>query len=339
MISLKKFWCASRGLSRPLICFFGFWASACHPGPREDYIKGDTMGTFYAIHFMDEKVVRAKLLTTKVEALLRAFENELSNWQPNSWINRFNALPAGESIAVPDHAFEVLTLCLDFADKSEGMLDPTVSPLIELWGFGTRRQQRIPEDHEIREQLSRVGYEKLSLDVEKPLISKTVSGLQLNCSAVAKGYAVDLVANLLAGEGIENFLINIGGEVRAAGTRPDGSPWKVAVHGPSANGRDGDTYQTVSLTDRSMATSGHSQRSFIMDGRRYTHILNPKTGYPVSADIASASVLAPSCALADGLATLALILDEEQMDALLGHFEGVEVFRTAWSEDYLTLHR
>lgn len=311
------------------ICFSVLVAS-CSSGPETDYFKGDTMGTFYTVRFWSEKNVRAHKIGTVIDELLNQFEDELSNWRAGSWINRFNDAPAGEYIAAPKNAFQVLSLCLELAKRSDGLLDPTISPLIELWGFGTANEHTVPDTATIQETLQKVGYQKLVLDDEKQAVLKTQAELQLNCSAVAKGYAVDLIARLLQENGIDHFLINIGGEISARGSNPDGNPWKVGINQPALNGRDGKTGKTISLTNRSLATSGHSQRTFMVEGQRYSHILNPKTGRPVSTDIASATVLAPSCALADGLATLALILDEDAMQELLESYDDVEVFRTSW---------
>lgn len=329
MNSLKKFWCESKG-NLLLGFLFLFLVVACGPRPEAGYFKGDAMGTFYTIEFWSEETVPARNLGREVEDLLDAFEQQLSNWRKDSWVNRFNAAPADEFIPVPDYAFEVLNLCLELFERSGGMLDPTLSPLIELWGFGTEPGSTVPEQAAIDEALRETGFEKLVLSSEMRSVMKRQAGLQINCSAVAKGYAVDLVSELMQNRGIKNFIINLGGEIGARGSRMDGVPWTVGVNRPDSKGREKDLAMVIELKDRSLATSGHSQRTFISGGQRYSHILNAKTGRPVKADIASATVLASSCALADGLATLALILDEERMAELLEFYDGVEVFRTKW---------
>ncbi len=327
---MKKFWYESKGLSG-LICFtFIFLVVACGPQQKEGYIKGDAMGTFYTLEFWSEEKVPARNLGKEIEDLLDAFEQQLSNWREDSWVNRFNAAPANEFIPVPDYAFEVLILCLELFERSGRLLDPTLSPLIELWGFGTEPGSTVPEQAAIDEALTKIGFDKLVLNSENRSIMKRQAGLQINCSAVAKGFAVDLISELMRNRGVENFIINLGGEIAARGSRKDGVPWTVGVNRPDAMGREKDLARVFELKDRSLATSGHSQRTFISGGQRYSHILNAKTGRPVKADIASATVLASSCALADGLATLALVLDEDRMEELLGFYDGVEVFRTEW---------
>lgn len=295
------------------------------------------MGTYYTIHFWCDHELRPGQLDKVVDELLDRFEDEVSNWRKGSWINRFNVAPAGVMIPAPDHAFDVLGLCLELAERSGGMLDPTLAPLIDLWGFGTQKSHGVPpDDAAIQTALKRVGYRNLQLDVERQSVLKLRDGLEINCSAVAKGYAVDLIGKLLLQQGIENYLINIGGELSGRGTRLDGSYWKVGIRQPGLSGHDAPSGRSIELHDRCLATSGHSQRAFVLGGRRYSHILNPITGQPVPTDTASATVLASNCALADGLATLALIMDDAQMRPLLAAYPEVEVIRMPWAESGLS---
>ena len=291
---------------------------------------GDVMGTFLTIEFRSEERVDARNLRREIEGLLDAFEGELSNWRKDSWVNRFNAAPANTFIPVPDNAFQVLQLCRELFQRSGGLFDPTLSPLIELWGFGTQNGSIVPEQAAIDEALQQTGFDKLVFSPGERAVMKRQADLRINCSALAKGYAVDLISELLQNRGVDSFLINLGGEIAAAGYAADGVSWTVGVRRPEPNGREQDVERIIELHNRCLATSGHSQRSFISGGKRYSHILNAKTGWPVKADIASATVLASTCALADGLATLALIVDEDRMTELLEFYKGVEVFRTEW---------
>ena len=328
---MKKYWCESKGLSGSfVVTILVFLVAACGRQPEVGYFKGDAMGTFYTIEFRSEKKVPTRDLRGEIEELLDAFEQQLSNWRKDSWVNLFNAAPSDEVIPVPDYAFEVLNLCLELFERSGGMLDPTLSPLIELWGFGTKPGTTVPEQAAIDEALKEVGFDKLVFSSERRSIMKRQADLQINCSAVAKGYAVDLISERLQNRGVDNFIVNLGGEIAARGTRMDGVLWTVGVNRPDAKGHGKELARVIELNNRSLATSGHSQRTFHSGGQRYSHILNAKTGWPVKTDIASATVLASSCALADGLATLALILDEDKMAELLEFYDGVEVFRTKW---------
>ena len=306
-----------------------FILTSCSRPQSGDYLKGNAMGTFYTAQYWSKQNVRHQELTTEIESLLDHFEKQLSNWRPDSWVNRFNQTPANEAVPVPVYAFEILELCLELAERSEGAFDPTIAPLIELWGFGTRRDKKVPEESEIQASIDMIGYRKLILDRKNRTLRKTKDGTQLNCSAVAKGYAADLIARLFEAKGIQNFLINIGGEVTAKGTNIDGSVWQIGIASPRGDRRQGKPEVIFPLKNRSLATSGHSQRAFVIEGIRYSHILDPRTGYPTPTETASATVLAPSCALADGLATIALILNEEQLTQLLEYYDA-EVYRSTW---------
>lgn len=304
---------------------------SCSRSPTTGYLKGDTMGTFYTIQYWSGKNLEPRKLDTIVEDTLSEFERQLSNWQADSWISQFNAAPANRAVPIPEHAFNVVRLSLELAERTNGAFDPTLSPVIELWGFGTDRSEGVPGEGSIQAALGKVGYQKLVLESENRTLLKTDPHLQLNCSAVAKGYAVDLITNELREQGAEGILVNIGGEVYASGTKSDGSAWKIGVQEPMTNGQLQKSKQAILLNDQALATSGHSQRFFFVNGHRYSHILNGKTGRPVAAPIASATVIAPTCAMADGLATIALIIDSGAMKQLVSQYNGIEYFYTPWN--------
>lgn len=317
-----------------VLLLFSILLSSCTQSPNTGHLKGDTMGTFYTVQYWSKKAIEPQRLDTAVKEILNEFEGQLSNWRPDSWVSRFNAAPANTPIPLPEHAFNVVSLSLELAERTQGAFDPTLSPVIQLWGFGTERSERIPEDSSIQAALQKVGYHKLVLYAANSTLLKTDPNLQLNCSAVAKGYAVDLVAQELKERGIAGMLINIGGEVYAAGTKSDGSSWTVGVQENLPNGQTFRSNRNFPLHDQALATSGHSQRVFFRNGRRYSHILDAKTGHPVEAPVASASVVAPSCALADGLATIALIIDSDSMKQLVSLYDGIEYFYTPWNASH-----
>lgn len=288
------------------------------------------MGTYYTVQYVGDAAGELAL-QREIETLLQRFEQQLSNWKNDSWINQFNRLGADQLLPVPEYAFAVLKLTLELAEKSDGALDPTVAPLVELWGFGVNRAEDIPHDFAIQQTLIHVGFRQISLDQSHRTIVKQSGKIQLNCSAVAKGYAVDLLADLLQRSGHENFLINIGGEISARGESDKGRVWRVAISAPGARAQVDGIADSLALENRAMATSGHTQRVFKTAGTLYSHIIDPRSGYPVAATFASATVLSDSCALADGLATLALVLSETEMNTLLTHYPGTELRITPWS--------
>ncbi len=300
--------------------------SSCARPRQSEYLRGNTMGTSYTIHLVDD-ADSVTTLQPKIDALLNVIEDQLSNWRPDSWVSQFNAAPAFEEIPIPAHALAVTQLCLKLAEQSQGAFDPTVSPLVELWGFGTKRGQIVPTTEAISATRQFVGYRYLVLDTTKLTLLKTSARVELSCSAVAKGYAVDQVAGLLRTQGITDFLINIGGELFAEGNSADGTPWAVAIRRPDRTPVSDDHY---TLAGQAMATSGHTERVYFDEGRRYSHIIDPRIGYPVEPHVASATIIAPTCALADGLATLALILDEAEINAILDTYPATRFILTPW---------
>jgi len=286
-------------------------------------LQGSTMGTRYAVTYCDADDAQRAAIQSEITALFVKIDNELSNWNSQSWVSRFNRNETLDAVAVPAHAAAVLQQALQIAAQSDGALDPTVSPLIELWGFGSSKDWVGPPlSFEIEQTLEHCGYTKLNFDAAQRLLRKQVPDLQLNLSAVAKGYAVDQVAVVLAGQGIEDYLINIGGEVRASGARPDGSAWKVRIAAPQSDGVV--SASAVILREGAIATSGHSQRFFKYKGQRYAHIIDPRSGRPVESQLRSVSVRAPSCAQADGLATACCVFGRDAGMALIESLDGVE---------------
>ena len=286
-------------------------------------LEGASMGTNYSVTYVDVDDTRRNGIGTQIDQLFAAVDEELSNWNPQSWVSRFNRNESLDFIEVPPHACEVLRIALQIAEESGGASDPTIAPLVELWGFGAEEDWAGPPlDFEIEQALGVCGYARLKFDPVQGVVRKAVSQLQLNLSAVAKGYVVDEVAALLAGQGINSYLINIGGEVRAAGLRADGCDWNIKVaHGGDAREGSGGT---VRLSNASIATSGISQRFFIWEGQRYAHLIDPRSGQPVSNAVRSVSVRAESCAVADGWATACCVLGFEAGMALIESLDEVE---------------
>ncbi|MDB2358114.1 FAD:protein FMN transferase [Opitutales bacterium] len=306
-----------------LVCaVLPFAGQAAHATVRVE-LQGATMGTRYAVIYVDADDAQRAAIQSEITALFVKIDNELSNWNSQSWVSRFNRHETLDTVAVPAHAAAVLQVTLQIAAQCDGALDPTVSPLIELWGFGISQDWAGPPlTFEIEQTLERCGSTKLNFDAAQRVLRKQVPDLQLNLSSVAKGYAVDQVAVVLAEEGIEDYLINIGGEVRASGTRPDGSAWKVRIAVPQSNGVV--SASAVILREGAIATSGHSQRFFEHQGQRYAHIIDPRSGRPVENRLRSVSVRAPSCAQADGLATACCVLGRDAGMALIESLDGVE---------------
>lgn len=284
------------------------------------------MGTTYSIRLADSRPDRGALrrLQTDIDAALAEVNRQMSTYLPDSEISRFNRTGAAEPVAVSADFGFVVRRALEIAAATGGAFDPTVGALVNLWGFGPDGLRReAPSAEQIAAVRLAVGYRHLRL-MDDGRLAKDIPDLQLDLGAVAKGYAVDKVAALLRDRGIDNFLVEIGGEILGAGLNAEGEPWRVGVLRPDDSG----AMQGVArLTGgRAIATSG-DYRNFYRDetGAIESHILDPRTAAPVGHAVASVSVLADYCLTADALATALFVLGpDEGMGLMQSRFPGVE---------------
>ncbi|WP_424814588.1 FAD:protein FMN transferase [Roseococcus sp. YIM B11640] len=262
------------------------------------------MGTTWSVRYVGGPEPEA--LRTGIEAVLARIVGQMSGWESGSDICRFNAAAPGTWHGLPEDFAAVLRCALEIAAETGGAFDPTMGTLTDLWGFGPRAvAPGLPDPMALASALAHRGWERLRLDGHRLL---QPGGVALDFCGIAKGHAVDLVAETALAAGAESLLADIGGELRGHGVKPDGSPWWVgleAVPGAEAEGL------VVALHGLSVATSGEYRRHFDHDGRRYAHTLDPRSGWPVAHDLASVTVLHPSCMRADALATALTVLGPE----------------------------
>jgi len=280
--------------------------------PEMVRLNGETMGTFYEVTIADPITPdQAEPIRTAIEGLLKEINAEMSTYDPASEISRFNASDTTDWFDVSPRFAYVVEQSLLISDRTDGAFDPTVGPLVDLWHFGPRIEDRVvPSDEVIGEALARTGSQHLEARLEPPALRKQIPDLRLDLSAIAKGFGVDEIAVLLRTYHLENFLVNIGGEVVAAGMKSDGTRWRLGIEKPVENAREIETI--VYLTDVAMATSGDYRNFYEIDGQRYSHTIDPTTGRPVTHSLRSASVLASTCMEADALATAMLVLGPER---------------------------
>jgi FAD:protein FMN transferase len=273
-------------------------------------LGGATMGTGWSVKLVAPSVP-ASSLRAGIEAVLDRVIAQMSTWIAESDISRFNGAPAGTWHVLPDDFLRVLRAALTVAAQSGGAYDPTVGALVDLWGFGPHGVPRRPGDAAIAAARADCGWQHLKVEGSRALQR---GSLRLDLSSIAKGFAVDAVSAHLAGRGIADHLVEIGGELRGQGIKPDGSPWWVALERPAAErGEQDRTLDTiVALHGLSVATSGDSRRFFISDGRRFSHTIDPRTGYPVPERAASVTVLHQHCIYADAWASALLVLGPEE---------------------------
>lgn len=268
--------------------------------------SGEAMGTTWSVRVGE--AANAAAIVKAVRAELETVENEMSHYRDTSEISRFNAAPADTWFPVSPGFAQVVALANFIHEASGGAFDATLGPVIDVWGFGKGGEKRIPTDAALAEARRKVGQHFLALRPQPPALKKLNADLQLNLSAIAKGHGVDRVAMALEALGITNYLVEVGGEVRTRGDK-SGVPWTVIIEGLR-----NEPYPMKS--EGSIATSGDYRINFEKDGKRYSHLIDPRTGRPVSHVLASASVFAPTCAEADAWATAMMILGPEDGMAL-----------------------
>lgn len=280
-------------------------------GSPEARITGATMGTTYSVRIVDPPDGMAiDEITRRIQLALEDVNRRMSTWRDDSEVSLFNAAPPGEWFPVSDDTAALVAMGQAVSRMSGGAFDVTVGPVVDLWGFGPDPVRVTPPaEAEIAAALERVGHTALESREEPPALRKTGPELAVDLSGIAKGHAVDRVAAVLAQAAIDNFLVEVGGELRVAGHNRRGERWSVAVEDPLAAGRE--VHRVLNVTDTAIATSGDYRNFFEYEGKRYSHTIDPRTGWPVSHDLVSVTVLDESAALADALATALLVLGPE----------------------------
>lgn len=304
--------------------------ASCGGEPALWKISGDTMGTQYHISALPPKRFDRQAGQKDVDAILAAFSRITSTYIPDSEVNRLSAFPLDENRDISQILSDILLISMEVSWITGGAFDVTVSPLVELWGFGAeRREQGVPDASAIAAALEYVGFQYLQLDFTEPKI-KLTKPVTIDLSGVAKGYGVDMVAQWLERQGIQDYLVEIGGEIRAAGKSPRGDEWRVGIEKPA--GLSAGVERAIRVSGVGLATSGDYRNYFEKDGQRYSHTLNPKTGYPITHKTASVTVVAETSAYADALATGFLVLGAEKSLAL-AETHGIAVYLIEKSDE------
>lgn len=293
--------------------------------PGEVPLAGRTMGTTYHIKVVATTFQKTTGLQEKIDGLLNEINQSMSIYLENSEISRFNAVTtAAKKMAVSDDFLNVMTVAQRLHILTEGAWDGTVKPLMKLWGFsGKLKTPAVPPPQQIAAVLQKVGFGKIDID-NNGYLSKRNPDVTLDLGSIAKGYGVDRVAAFLHEAGFKNFIVEIGGEVYAAGTKANGQSWQAGINRPRADAAFNDVYKIVPLKNQALATSGKYRQFFEVDGIRYAHIIDPKTGYPVQNRVVSVSVMTDNCTVADGLATAVLVMGVARGLALINRLEDVE---------------
>lgn len=302
-----------------MIFLLGCW------GPSEHQMAGRTMGTTYHIKVVAGYFTDLEPVQKKVDTLLEQINQSMSTFRPDSEISRFNtSAEPSKPLEISPHFLRVMLAAQEVYRLTGGAWDGTVHPLVDLWGFGGKNPPTaIPSAQAIHDTRQNVGFHQIGISANGFLEKKNPS-ITMDLNSIAKGYAVEQVALLLRQLGYRDFLVEIGGEVHAAGRKSNSDPWRIGINVPRKGAAIDAVYQAVALQDRAMATSGDYRNFYQIDGQSISHIIDPRTGYPVGNHVVSATVIADNCTLADGLATALVVMGPEAGLNLLNRIEGVE---------------
>ncbi len=312
---------------------------SCQQGPAPYIqIQGETMGTTYNVAYSDPQERNFK---PEIDELLRRLNLEVSTYIETSTISQFNQADSTFSLQYDPESqsvggYENLHFLANYRkarevyERTDGYFDPTVMPLVNYWGFGYAPRKKVEAvDSVIVDSLLQfIGMDKVELVSTENgyLLRKARPGVQLDFSALAKGYGVDIAARLLADKGVNNFMVEIGGEVAAEGVNPRGEAWKIGINVPREAAALNDIQAAVPLQGQALATSGNYRNFYEVDGRKYSHTINPKTGFPERTPLLSASVFAPDCMTADAYATAFMALGLKRAFELAGQLTEVEAY-------------
>lgn len=287
--------------------------AGCRSQPEVINLSGEAMGTSYNIVVLDrDGSLEPAAVQAAVESTIDTVNAQMSNWDPDSEISQFNETQSTDPIEISDDLAEVMAIANEVHELSEGQFDVTLGPLIELWGFGARNAESpVPADAAIAAAMEVTGQlEVLSFGDAPTTMAKAFPDTNVFLAAIAKGYGVDQIGATLEGLGVEDYLVEIGGDLVTSGNNPDGRPWRIGIERPDPSSES--IEQLVEISGLGMATSGDYRNFFEEDGVRYSHIIDAQTGRPITHNTASVTVLAEDAARADAWATALLVLGAER---------------------------
>ena len=279
-------------------------------------VHGSTMGTTYTIKINSTKHIKNNYLEQSIEEKLKDLNSIFSTYSDSTEISKIN-LSKSKIINLSDDLAFVLKKALYYSQLSDGLYDPTVFPLVDLWGFGPTNINSKPNKNKVNELLENISYKYISLNEKELLLSN--SNLYIDLNSIAKGYAVDSISNLLLNMGFSDFMVEIGGEVKCIGEN-NKNKWIIGIINP----KDENNLIKTNLKNMSIATSGNYNNYLIYEDVRYPHIINPKTGWPINNNIISASVITENCIDADAIATILMLLPYDEGIELVNNMNNVE---------------
>jgi len=317
-------------LGAALLCFG--CRTVCH---REEQVMGPIAARITAVSDrMSAKEVESAILAAFAE--IHRIDRLMSHYKKDSDVTRLNGSAAGEWLRVDRMTFAVVEEAHRVSELTGGAFDVTSLPLSTLWGFWPVKELHVPSDQEIRSVLPHVGYRKLSLDPTIHSLMKSDPETKVDLGAIAKGYAVDKATEVLLRKGLRHALVEIGGEARAIGKNKNGVPWRIGVLHPAKPGY----LAVLELSNKAVATSGDYMNFFVVDGKRYCHLFDPRTGRPISNDVCSVTVVADNCTQADALATAVSVMGAEEGLKLIESLPATEaiIVRRVGRDERIEVH-
>ncbi len=288
-----------------------FGLAACDPGAGRNGLtrfSGSTMGTSFTVSIASRPAaVGRRALKDEIDTALESVNARMSNWRSISEVSLFNRAAPGSWRRISPDTLAVIDQALGISRLSGGAFDPTIGPLVDLWGFGPGPASRqVPSDARIEAARARTGFRHIRTRPSSRSLAKDRAGISIDLSGIAKGFGVDKIAAQLEANGIDSYLVEIGGELRAKGRAPHGAPWRVGIEKPVAGQRS--LQRIVGLDSAAIATSGIYRNFFESGGSRFSHLIDPRTGEPVRHDLASVTVIAPTAMQADAWSTALMVL-------------------------------
>ena len=309
-------------MRKSVICFAAFLVmtllASCDRQSGKMVLEGFAQGSYYAITYYDEQ---GRNFQQGVDSIFHAVDLSVNLWVDSSVICKVNR---NEDVILDDIFIDNFNIAYDAAQLSGGYFDPTISPLVSAWGFSAKSGETItPQLIDSLRQL--VDYRKVYIEDGK--VIKDDLAIQLDFNAIAQGYTSDLIGAYLESKGVKNYLVDVGGEIMARGGKPDGSSWVVGIEKPAANwDSERVVQQRVEIKDQGIVTSGSYRKYVERDGKRYSHCIDPTTGYPVEHSLLSATVIAETSVWADALASICMVMGLERSLEIINTLEGVEAY-------------
>ena len=292
--------------------------SSCVNQPKKIVLQGLAQGSYYAITYFDEL---NRNFQHEIDSIFHAVDMSVNLWVDSSIISKVNR---NEEVTLDSIFIDNFRIAQKAARLSDGYFDPTISPIVAAWGFSYKSGDSItPQLIDSLKQL--VNYQKIRIENGK--VVKENPNMKLDFNAIAQGYTSDLIAAFLESRGIKNYLVDTGGEIMARGSKPNGQPWIVGIEKPAKNWDSEQVVQTrITLRDKGLVTSGSTRKYVERNGRRYSHCIDPKTGYPVEHNVLSATVMAENSVWADALASICMVMGMEKSLPLIESMDSVEVY-------------